>query len=58
MEGTLTIKDVIINKIHFRILYEKIVNNNKNYKTRRFVDNFESVEIFIYAKWERESEMN
>ena len=33
------IKDIIINKIHFRILYENIININKNYKTRRFIDN-------------------
>ena len=36
----LKIKDIIINKVRFRILYTNINNiNNKNYKNRRFVDN-------------------
>ena len=33
------IKDIIINKVHFRILYEKYENIHKNYMTRTFVDN-------------------
>ena len=35
----LKIKDIIINKVHFRILYEKQENIKKNLKTRTFVDN-------------------
>ena len=33
------IKDIIINKVKFRILYEKKVNIKKYYNTRTFVDN-------------------
>ena len=35
----LKIKDIIVNKIHFRILYENVIDINKNYKNRTFVDN-------------------
>ena len=31
--------DIMINKVHFRILYENIININKNHKDRRFVEN-------------------
>jgi len=33
------VNDIIINKVHFRILYENIHNTNKTYKNRRFIDN-------------------
>ena len=38
------VNDIIINKVHFRILYENITNiidtnDNRTYKNRRFIDN-------------------
>ena len=33
------VNDIIINKVHFRILYENLYNTNKTYKNRRFIDN-------------------
>ena len=36
---SIKIKDVIINNVHFRILYEKEESIKKNYMTRTFVDN-------------------
>ena len=35
---TLKMKDLIINKVYFRILYENTIIINKNQKSRRFID--------------------
>jgi len=39
MHKPLKIKDIIINNVHFRILFENYENVRKNYMTRTFVDN-------------------
>ena len=39
MHKPLKIKDILINNVHFRILFENYENVRKNYMTRTFVDN-------------------
>ena len=48
INSTIKNKDIIFNGIHFRILYETHNINNKNYKTKNFVDylfNYEKMNI-------------